>query len=340
MKRYLFAGLIVSLLAPLSGWGQGCNSPLSICQSDGSAPYDTYEGTLTPLPGDFCFAPVNIIFIAFNTLSQDYIESAGVTFQGNAQIQISGLNCDTTQFGTVAISAGVAPAGNPCIPNSYGPAVDCVPPTLDDNLTLTLTDLLPDTTYYLIINTEVIENSTAFNCDFDVEITGPAVQYNLGATATPQTIINGQSSVLSANEGFNNYEWSGGDLEGPTDGQSITVSPDVEAGDFVYTVTADVDGCEQSAQVLVTVQIPITVFNTFTPNGDGFNDQWIIQGIDRFPDAEVLVYSRWGQLVYRSRNFTGWDGGNLPTAVYYYVIDLNPLGFDTRPITGSVTLVR
>jgi gliding motility-associated-like protein len=90
---------------------------------------------------------------------------------------------------------------------------------------------------------------------------------------------------------------------------------------------------------------PINIPNTFTPNGDLINDLWLLAGIQRFEGALVTVYDRWGQQLFKSLGYTQpWDGTNggkkLPTATYYYVIELNSLDVDIPPITGSVTLIH
>jgi len=80
-----------------------------------------------------------------------------------------------------------------------------------------------------------------------------------------------------------------------------------------------------------------------TPNNDGFNDEWRIRNIEMYPDAEVLVYTRWGKLVYRSRNISAdpWDGrfnGRLmPTDSYHYILYLND---GSRPRTGVISIIR
>ena len=71
----------------------------------------------------------------------------------------------------------------------------------------------------------------------------------------------------------------------------------------------------------------IHIPNVFTPNDDGENDFWIIQGIDFYPKCTVTVYNRWGKKVLFSVGYTQpWDGKQsdqpLPAATYYYVIDL------------------
>lgn len=339
MKIFYLFLFSVLLLTGQVAVGQGCNLPASICHSDGSTSFSSAEGLNHPtMPVDMCFDSNNLIFISFNTLSQNYITANGITFIGEAEVNITGFSCDTSQTGIPSLAATVVSATDACIPGTYSPFIDCVPPTTEDNLTLTLDNLLPDTVYYLIINAASLDG-TALSCDFNVEISGPAVQYNLEATADPATIISGETSSLSSNVGFDSYEWSGPELD-QTNSQNTSVTLNDEGQEYLYTITADANGCEITEQVLVQVVPALTIRNTITPNGDGKNDTWTIGGIHRFPDAEVRVYSRWGQMVYRTRNYSPWDGDGLPEAVYYYVIDLNPLGFDTRPYTGYLTIIR
>lgn len=65
----------------------------------------------------------------------------------------------------------------------------------------------------------------------------------------------------------------------------------------------------------------------FTPNGDGYNDEWHIGNAQLFPDALILVYNRWGQKVYEYNGLydTPWDGKDrfgvpVPDASYYYIV--------------------
>ncbi len=90
----------------------------------------------------------------------------------------------------------------------------------------------------------------------------------------------------------------------------------------------------------------IIVYEILTPNGDGLNDIFRIVGIESFPDNQVRIYNRWGNLVYSAYGYNNtdnfWDGTNsennkkLPVGVYYYVIDL---GEDIeKTFTGSIYL--
>jgi gliding motility-associated-like protein len=69
----------------------------------------------------------------------------------------------------------------------------------------------------------------------------------------------------------------------------------------------------------------IWIPDVFTPNGDGFNDTWELTNITAYPNAEVRVFNRWGEIAYYSYgSYGGFDGtynGNvLPMGSYTYHI--------------------
>ncbi|MFY7788200.1 MAG: gliding motility-associated C-terminal domain-containing protein, partial [Thermoflexibacteraceae bacterium] len=80
-------------------------------------------------------------------------------------------------------------------------------------------------------------------------------------------------------------------------------------------------------------------YNVFTPNGDGKNDTFK-QDIpaDNCQDSfiKIVIYNRWGALVYESndRNFS-WDGAGFPPGAYFYNIL-----FKNKEVKGTVTLLR
>ena len=114
----------------------------------------------------------------------------------------------------------------------------------------------------------------------------------------------------------------------------------------MYTVTVtNIVGCIGTDQVLITVTKKLEVVSGFTPNGDGSNDYWELDFIEKYPSAGVEVYNRWGDLVYKSKDGypEPWDGTYegepLPVGTYYYVIDLKDGDFPD-PISGPITIVR
>jgi gliding motility-associated-like protein len=77
---------------------------------------------------------------------------------------------------------------------------------------------------------------------------------------------------------------------------------------------------------------PLTVNNAISPNGDGVNDEWIIQDIENYPVNMVKLFNRWGAEVWSRSGYDNryviWRGENnlgdqLPSATYYYIIFRN-----------------
>jgi len=104
------------------------------------------------------------------------------------------------------------------------------------------------------------------------------------------------------------------------------------------------------------VQCPILPPNIFTPNGDGTNDLFIISNLDQYINPHLIVYNRWGRVVYENTNYQNdWDGthhksGNdLSEGVYYFVVSPNSIKYnytesnddEIKPtISGYVHLTR
>ena len=68
--------------------------------------------------------------------------------------------------------------------------------------------------------------------------------------------------------------------------------------------------------------------NVITPNDDGINDEFKIQFIEFFSNSSLVIFDRFGQEVFSSKNAgtMNWDGRkngrNLPTSTYWYQIDV------------------
>lgn len=159
-------------------------------------------------------------------------------------------------------------------------------------------------------------------------------------------ICTGEKTQLSAGGGTE-YTWS------PTAGLD---NPDIAnpiaspAATTEYTVTVkDAYGCTATASVTVTVMCDtLDIPNGFSPNGDGTNDVFEIDGIGNYPGNVLFIYNRWGNLVYKKKEYANeWDGRSnvngvmfgeeLPNGTYYFILDLN---IDQKPINGFVVLRR
>lgn len=112
-----------------------------------------------------------------------------------------------------------------------------------------------------------------------------------------------------------------------------------------YYVDVYKDGCSVRRQFTVKQQggtAPADgMMNLFTPNGDGYNDVWVITNYEALRPARVAVYTRTGALVYQSSNYqndwNGYHNGNpLPEGTYYYIIE----GRDGVVIKGPLSIIR
>jgi len=124
------------------------------------------------------------------------------------------------------------------------------------------------------------------------------------------------STQLTATGG-GTYSWT------PATGLSCTncsnpIAKPFETTTYCVTVT-DNNGCSASKCVTVTVEIPcptnesVAIPNAFSPNNDGVNDEFCLQGWDAcIEDFDIIIYNRWGEKVYESidPNFC-WDGKRL-----------------------------
>jgi gliding motility-associated-like protein len=129
------------------------------------------------------------------------------------------------------------------------------------------------------------------------------------------------------------------------DGVTTQNRLNITDGDYIVVVT-DLNGCAQKLSISVGVIGSgncIIVPDIITPNNDGFNDTWKIKNIDLFPNAEVFVFTRWGKLVFNTKNISAneWDGtfkGQLlPTDSYHYILHLND---GSEPRSGVISIIR
>lgn len=107
----------------------------------------------------------------------------------------------------------------------------------------------------------------------------------------------------------------------------------------------DANSCEKQYSFMIEASSTscINVPNTITPNGDNYNDTWIIDDIDLYPNASIKIFNKWGNLVYESNGeYIPWDGTfkgkPLPSEVYYYIIDLGT--DDGESYAGTITIIR
>ena len=80
-------------------------------------------------------------------------------------------------------------------------------------------------------------------------------------------------------------------------------------------------------KVICEAEKQLVVYTFFSPNNDGYNDAFRIDGLQKYPNAVVSIYDRWGSRVFTETNYkSDWQGtmnnAMLPDGTYFYVLEL------------------
>lgn len=203
--------------------------------------------------------------------------------------------------------------------------------------TVTVAPSFGSTSYVLVAT-----NGACFDSDTITITSNPPPVADAGADVT---ILIFNSATIGGNPtgaAGSVFSWSPSAGLNDSTAANPVASPTVTT---TYTVTVtNSNGCTEIDTITVTVLPQIVFPNGISPNGDGSNDEWIIDNIEQFPNCVVEIYNRWGELLFRSVGYHDrWDGTYkgqpLPVGTYYYIINLNdPLYPDA--FTGPITILR
>lgn len=94
---------------------------------------------------------------------------------------------------------------------------------------------------------------------------------------------------------------------------------------FTYEVCNEL-GCDEGMVRIYYLCDEISVFTGFSPNGDGINDAFRIDGLARYPNHKISIFNRWGNKVLYTENYQNdWrgthNGQDLPDGTYFYLFD-------------------
>jgi len=115
-----------------------------------------------------------------------------------------------------------------------------------------------------------------------------------------------------------------------------------------WVVVTDFNGCVDTATIVLTPPFIINVPVAISPNGDGLNDVFIIDGLEDYPENNLVIFNRWGDIVYKKENYSNdWDGtseaslqfgkNELPDGTYFYHLRIKD---QVALIKGSVIIKR
>jgi gliding motility-associated-like protein len=82
----------------------------------------------------------------------------------------------------------------------------------------------------------------------------------------------------------------------------------------------------------------LEIYNTFTPNADGINDDWGVPGIRFYRGARIHVYDGGMRLFYTEDSKIRWDGTHkgkaMPVGSYYWIIEVDETGEQRKGIVN------
>lgn len=87
----------------------------------------------------------------------------------------------------------------------------------------------------------------------------------------------------------------------------------------------DVDGCTDFiCETLLVVPAELQNINVITPNDDNINDKLEFQYLEFYPENELFIFNRWGNLVFYAESYdNSWTGGDLTEGTYFYVLNIS-----------------
>ena len=143
-----------------------------------------------------------------------------------------------------------------------------------------------------------------------------------------------ESSITIHVSGQGEYEFALDDINGEY--QADNYFEGLTGGAHIIYVK-DLKGCGIQAEGVAILNIP----KFFTPNGDGINDTWKIEGVFSQPNSKIYIFDKFGKLLKQiNAAEDGWDGyyngRAMPSTDYWYQIQLE----DGRVFKGHFSLIR
>jgi|GEM_PF-582338 len=155
------------------------------------------------------------------------------------------------------------------------------------------------------------------------------------------TISKGDAIILTATGGVQ-YSWTGAEITNGQNMASATIRPK-QSGTYKVTVT-NASGCVSDQTILITVteDYKLEASTVITPNGDGYNDKFIVKNIDYYPNNTLRIFDKAGRVLYTRQTYTNdWhgtiNGSPLNEGTYYYIIDL---GKGIGTFKGFINIIR
>lgn len=200
--------------------------------------------------------------------------------------------------------------------------------------------------------------TTALGCVWDTTLNDYLCAYPVpfaDFSINPQTmtVLNTTGTFSNYSSSADTYEWNFGDGSSTSNEfEPIHSFPTSSSGNYLITLVASTNfGCTDTATRTVMVQESQLIFvpNTFTPDGNEYNQTWLpIITADFDPyEYSCFIYNRWGAIIWENHNHEiGWDGKDangfdISQGAYTWKIILkSPYSDNRKAYIGHVNLLR
>ena len=151
------------------------------------------------------------------------------------------------------------------------------------------------------------------------------------------------STTLNGSGGLS-YSWTPEDYLDCPDCPNPISTPEIDM-EYVLWVT-DENGCISSDTVWVFINSKTNLYvpNAFSPDNDGFNDEFKVYG-NNIEALNLVVYDRWGEIVFQSNSQQiGWDGTfkgeALNNATFVYLLKVRTAEGEDIIQKGNINLLK
>ena len=169
------------------------------------------------------------------------------------------------------------------------------------------------------------------------------------------TLVNSTVSFINQSAGAENYYWlfdTTNRIGESFEENPVYAYPNKQPNEYIVMLVAISDvGCEQTdfQKVIVSEDDHLYIPNSFTPNGDGINDFFYVQGKEIDTESyHLTIYDRWGHVVFDSTNlYERWNGSNnngefyVQTSIFNYRLIYKIRGaIELKEVSGSINLLK
>jgi gliding motility-associated-like protein len=165
------------------------------------------------------------------------------------------------------------------------------------------------------------------------------------ASTSPKISKGYKSNLQVSGNNLVSYSWS------PSKGLSSTsianpVAEITETATYSVLVT---NSFGSSVTLNITIEVMedwnIVANNILTQNGDGINDNWVIDNLSSYPNNQLIIMDRSARVIYEKTGYANdWDGlfngATLPSGTYYYILIFDSPSGQKVSKKGFITITK